>query len=419
MTHISDTQKKSNAYYLPSPTRKVGVGSILLTVGSIIAVVGALSLFNGNAVSSLLHLNIIPLPYPYVMLSAGGAAALMGMGLLISQCVQSIQKYCLLKKASSIHWVAGGNLGSQDLTAIDALIARGDNVNTCDANGHTPLQKAIRRNNIPLVNRLLSEKTIDVNKTLHENQNSALHLAVRYFEGTQGLEVVKKLLEKGAKLDAVDVEHFQPIHWAMQQQKREFLNYFLTIQNPLPQDLPFLAITTFEDGPTLIEIIDQLHEKGLPFNLVDKKKRSLLHWALFNNKPLLAHHLLTTYIEDMRSLSNTMDNTNNSPLHYAVSTIQDIEQACALIPLLVAAGAAINSGSPTTPFYTALKSRIQHKQQQQACIRISKALVGQGADHIQTPEQSFDGHQCVPQSCYDLGKEENWEDYCNWLISLV
>jgi len=82
---------------------------------------------------------------------------------------------------------------------VKYLIEKGSNVNARNDDGNTPLIWASVNGNIEAVNVLI-ESRADMNLKDYKQMRTALHDAVR----KEQIEVVKLLLEKGAKLDVTD-----------------------------------------------------------------------------------------------------------------------------------------------------------------------------------------------------------------------
>lgn len=92
---------------------------------------------------------------------------------------------------------------SRNLVAARFAVDKGADVHRLDRAELTPLQRAAKNANEPMVEFLLKQKDIkvDISPIGGENQREALSWASAH---PGGARIVKKLLSAGAKVDAVD-----------------------------------------------------------------------------------------------------------------------------------------------------------------------------------------------------------------------
>ena len=92
---------------------------------------------------------------------------------------------------------------------VKALILIGAEINAKDGNNETPLCHAVEKN-LVLIFEILLQNGADI-----EAKNNLTLRTPLYVASAMGhLEIVKMLLEKGAKMDVIDALGFTPIHVA-------------------------------------------------------------------------------------------------------------------------------------------------------------------------------------------------------------
>ena len=151
---------------------------------------------------------------------------------------------------------------------------------TNDDHKHTALHLAINKGHDKIVNLLLSHSTIDVN-FYNGNQDTPLHLAVQQCRRSEGLEIVRALLnKKGINPNLKDKSGLAPIRLA----------------------LPFgitLIKTFFTSDPC----------NGLDHNITDNDGNTLLHSAVrFHHDDLVTWMFESGYMEQFY-VANKFENT--------------------------------------------------------------------------------------------------------------
>jgi len=158
---------------------------------------------------------------------------------------------------------------ANDLAGIRLLIEHGAKVNDADAFGMTPLMQAAANNNVKAVELLLA-RGADVNAVSKPEvqmgvKNGALALgnftALLVAASAGGPEVIRALLDAGARIDAADVRKMTPL---------------------------MLAIATDHADPRVIRI---LVARGADPNRKDKYGESCIDWARKFNNPAVLREL--------------------------------------------------------------------------------------------------------------------------------
>jgi ankyrin repeat protein len=94
------------------------------------------------------------------------------------------------------------------LECIRIFLNNGENINTTDYHGLTPLHYASIRNHECV--KLLLDNNADVNKKTSTGGRSALHFASKYGSN----EIIRTLLDRGAHIDIKNDQKQTPLHWA-------------------------------------------------------------------------------------------------------------------------------------------------------------------------------------------------------------
>lgn len=157
--------------------------------------------------------------------------------------------------------------------------------NIGDKVGIYPLEMAAQNAELDLILKLIS-KTKDVNLL---GKKSALHYAAKRCK----YEVVEKLIEKGALLDAKDKNGKIPLH------------YICNTYNDAP------------DGVLSLQIAKLLVEKGSSINVKDKEGNTPLHVATWRRKIDIAKILI-----DFGADINLKNNNGNKPMDFIFGELQ-------------------------------------------------------------------------------------------------
>ncbi|MCT4698177.1 ankyrin repeat domain-containing protein [Tenacibaculum haliotis] len=177
-----------------------------------------------------------------------------------------------------IHNLAYGN---KDIATFNYFISKGIDINKADVNGNTPLINASRRNSLEVI-KLLVSKTTNLNHTNKEGK-SALTNSL-----SNSSEIVKFLLEKGAKTTIVDA-------------KGNNLNYYLF------KTFNAKKTAEFQQKLTLLKT------KGLNVEQTQKDGNTLFHLAV--KKQSIA---MLNFIADYKIDINTKNKKGLSALQEAV-----------------------------------------------------------------------------------------------------
>lgn len=170
----------------------------------------------------------------------------------------------------------------------------------------TPLGLSILKNDETIFNQLLNAGA-DIH-ILNESKFQAIHLASH----TGNTNILKKLIEKGADINAKDIRENTPLHFAKNKETA-----LLLLQNGanLTQENNngLMPVYMINDKEAILFLLEKLKEKNIPFdvNKKDRKNHSLLHIAAHYNNPELAELWIQKGIDINQSNSDT------PPLHYA------------------------------------------------------------------------------------------------------
>ncbi|GBM77457.1 Ankyrin-3 [Araneus ventricosus] len=110
-----------------------------------------------------------------------------------------------------------------DYEMIEILIKAGANITQPDAEGYSPIESAIKCESLDIMETLLKHSKIDINLKGLEGRTLLHHAAV-----SGSLEIVKRLVEKGAAINGRDSAGAKPIHVAAREGHQDIVEYFLT-----------------------------------------------------------------------------------------------------------------------------------------------------------------------------------------------
>ena len=267
--------------------------------------------------------------------------------------------------SSALHYAAKC-AGRQE---IECLLIHNIGINVTNKNNETPLYWACTsENNIDNVITLL-EHGADVNVKNSETGESILHIAARSADS----EIIKCLLDRGISVNITDDQNTTPLWTACRQTKnKDNVTTLLTngadiniTPEPNEMDATILHYAAkFSDAETVKCLLDH----NVPVNAIDSDNQTPLMWVFLNRSNwddleyirravdiLLAHgadvnatsksggysalHLAAQYAdgEIIRLLINhnipvnVIDNENKTPLAWAFSTTNKLENVAALL----------------------------------------------------------------------------------------
>jgi ankyrin repeat protein len=94
---------------------------------------------------------------------------------------------------------------AHDLSGIDSLLKRNENIEIKDQAGRTPLLNAVIEDSIPMVKILLEHGA-----NIHV-QDKLGYSALHYASQNQSIEMVNLLIERGSIIDAIDANGNTPL----------------------------------------------------------------------------------------------------------------------------------------------------------------------------------------------------------------
>ncbi len=236
--------------------------------------------------------------------------------------------FALLTMMASAH--ADSRLfNAKDKAEVEALLAKGANINAKDKNGDTMLHKASAAGKKDIVEWLLGLGA-DVN-VRGADKETPLHRAAYQHQGTK--DIAELLLAKGADVNARNREERPPLRMAVSQDNKDIVELLLakgadvnaldTYGTPL-----HLAATTGN-----IAIAELLLAKGAQVNRKESAGRTALHFVAYDGKKAMAEWLLVKGAD-----VNAKDKEGKTPLHFASSSgKKDI------VELFLSKGADINA----------------------------------------------------------------------------
>jgi ankyrin repeat protein len=172
---------------------------------------------------------------------------------------------------------------------LQVLMTKGANVNLADNNGWTPLMAAAAKGHLTIIEALLSALDIDINA---QKADGATALIVAAANGQH--EVVKTLIDNGAKVNATSTDGWKPLMFAAEK------GHLTTVQ-------ALLSVTGIDidaqkaDGATALivaaangkdEVVKALINNGANVNAMDNNGSTPLMWALRLGHQTIAQALL-------------------------------------------------------------------------------------------------------------------------------
>uniref|UniRef100_A0A6P7GX78 Uncharacterized protein LOC114344022 n=1 Tax=Diabrotica virgifera virgifera TaxID=50390 RepID=A0A6P7GX78_DIAVI len=229
------------------------------------------------------------------------------------------------------------------LEEVIMLINAGKSVNINDNNGNTPLHIAVIKNNLEILNQLLSIDDVKIDEKNH-SEETPLTLATQ--NGNIG--AVRMLISKGADVNCRNSVGLSPLHISVE--NPELME--ILILNGASVDLPDVD---YEQTPLhlavekeCLETVRKLLSYGADVNFQDIDGESPLHKSVKCTRlaELLVLHGADIDLPDF--------NNRNTPLHIAAEK-ECVETVCML--LYYGADANINNRFNFTPFMKAIFSR--------------------------------------------------------------
>lgn len=170
---------------------------------------------------------------------------------------------------------------SPNVEAVKAKIAEGNSPVESNPNGFDAVVYAINSDApIETIKFLLSYKENSPNKITHDSRTYIFWAANK-----GNLEVMKLLLDNGAKVNIVDSKGLSPLNFAASAGQTNTLVYDLLIKNgaDLKNELSHdgaNALLLSASGDTNMVLINYFISKGLKFSSADKNGNTVLNYAL-------------------------------------------------------------------------------------------------------------------------------------------
>ncbi|KAL8708668.1 MAG: hypothetical protein Q9220_006493 [cf. Caloplaca sp. 1 TL-2023] len=193
--------------------------------------------------------------------------------------------------------------GSMDM--VNLLITEGADIESKDLTGETPLHRAAAKNSIEiLAYLLLRNANTDARR---KDQATVLMMAC-----TQGPEVVRCLLEKGALANLQDQRGWTALHWATNSKKVDIIQILLryhAVIDARSKDRKTALIQAAATPNTSLETVEFLLENGASVDFSDLSGRAAIHWAVSHRDQGLLDLLL-----DFDANINAMTDDLETPL---------------------------------------------------------------------------------------------------------
>lgn len=197
-----------------------------------------------------------------------------------------------------------------ELHQLSNLLTR-ENINNPIFNQETLLERAIKEQNIPVIELCGAKKAHFNTQQFDEIGQTPLHLAAQYYTEPSG--IISLLMGGGALLDAKNKKGETPLHTVIGSNNQVFIDDLikhgaaLNIQDNLGQT-PFYHAVLLNNVPCITFLI----EKGVDLNIQDNDGISPLFVAVSKNKPDTVALLL-----DKGALPNLPDKHGTTPLYEA------------------------------------------------------------------------------------------------------
>ena len=249
------------------------------------------------------------------------------------------------------------------LEIVRLLIDHGADANIEDDKGETALHKVScgkhkLQDGVHITQLLLENGGVDVDRQ-NKKQQTPLHLTS--YDGK--LEIARLLLDRGAKVDAVDDEGISPLHEASYRQ--------------------------YDSEDAGVGVARLLLERGADVNARSNERWTPLRRASYHAKPEIAHLLL-----DCGAWVDALDDEGFTPLHCVSRGDYSSEEAGACVAkLLLERGASVSVRSNTqrTPLHCALYN---------AKLDIARVLLDNRSPVDTVDDEGFTPLHCVSRGEY-------------------
>ncbi|RZC33885.1 Ankyrin repeat domain containing protein, partial [Asbolus verrucosus] len=168
-----------------------------------------------------------------------------------------------LNSKTPLHYAARNG----SIKIVKALVEAGSDVNAADGRNCTPLQIALLKNRHDVVKYFVENTEFDIDR-IDRDGYCLLHMMIPF-----GLDLVKKLVEKGARINVKDNTGNTPLHCALSGRFVDVAKYLIQngadINIPRPNKNSFLALS-----PDLIQF---LLDENIRITHRDDSGSTLLH----------------------------------------------------------------------------------------------------------------------------------------------
>jgi len=231
-----------------------------------------------------------------------------------------------------------------DIKGVEALVAKGSDINLKDKGGCTPMMLAAQGGHFEIVARLVPDDQIN---NIYQEGQTFLHLAAK----VGNIKGVEALVAKGADFNLKDKGGSTPMMLAALQGHSEIVGLLkeagadIDYRSTHKQEPTFLHQAAFKGDFNLVKI---LIENNADFNLKDKGGRTPMILAAYRGHSEIVRLLKAAGADiDVR-----VDSEQDTLLHFAV-----IRKDVKLVKLLIANGADVNlkNKDGCTPMMLAIK----------------------------------------------------------------
>lgn len=199
------------------------------------------------------------------------------------------------------------------LAVVHELLVRGADVNLKNDEGKTALHNALVKNNAPIVERLIAEPTIDINKV--NNHGSTPLLSGMISESIDAVAVLltPQMIERGLNINVANNDGETPLKVAIDHSNLALLNTLLEFGayiNQMTSEGPLIHFAMRLDDTDILKRI--LEIPGVRVNQRNKTGQTPLMIAAFNGNLEIAKKLLAKGAQ-----LELKDNSGSEAFHYA------------------------------------------------------------------------------------------------------